>query len=135
MNECDYAHPDSINLPEVRYNELCHECEKGKYLIYNPSTKKLDCEVCPEDTYSLGGNIRINGLLREWNKQNEFFRKISTNCYLRGLDLGANCTAWTISNDNSYIYAGVSTVNQVTDYTAKMMIDATLVKKGKVRYI
>ncbi len=131
-NECDYAHPDSINLPEVKYNTSCHECEKGKFLIYNASTQKLDCEICPEKTYSLGGNIRINGILREWNEQNEFFKKISNNCYLKEQKLGLNCTPWEISNDHSYIYAGVSNANETTEYTAKMMIDANLVKKGKV---
>ena len=73
------------NIPNSNENLECSSCQNGYYLTYNMTTKSLICKMCPKNTYSIGGNFRINGEYNEWNNdiidtfQNECFVTNSNN--------------------------------------------------------
>lgn len=76
--------------------------------------------------------IRINGIQREWNESNEFFKMMSTSCYVYENLKGLNCSPWVPSQDNSFIQAGEALVQEKVEYTSNLAIGVNLIQKGKV---
>jgi hypothetical protein len=134
-NECDNLHDDSIDLPASKFDVDCDECGKGQYLKYSPELDRLECDFCPENTYSLGGGFRINGILKEWNNSNEYFNMISNkSCYVYNGHEGVDCTPWVPSEDKTHLFAGETQIKEEAEYIAKFSIAVNLIKFGKVNY-
>jgi hypothetical protein len=93
------------------YTTTCNKyCEGGYKLVYNPLTDTTDCEICPENTFSPGGNRRI---IKNWSE--DVLKDFNINCYAIGFEgykKNEDCTGIIISNDNTMIESGDLTGNQ-----------------------
>lgn len=113
-------------------NTDCAVCDKGYYFGYINST--LGCVQCPANTYSLGGGLRIDGLLHEWTEDNSYWGKFSTNCYTMDKDSyeisrSESCSPLYLST--TYLSSGYS--NSPGDYYfADLKISLNLLYEGKV---
>ena len=127
----------SIQLPASIISVDCLTCEKESILDYDFNDKSLKCSKCPERTYSTGGTFVVNGLMKNWNDSNQNFQKLTGSCFIQVNDaenLEGNCKGWRIAADNSYIYAGTTTLKDFT-YYAELFMGVNLVRKGKVKLI
>ena len=87
------------------------KCPGGTIIKYDPILNVTVCEKCPPNTYSTGGDIKINN---EWNDQS--LRLFQTNCYAIGLDgytKNENCTGLLLHSDKTMIMSGELTGNQL----------------------
>ena len=105
-------------------------CQAGSYLDFDIKRSIQVCSPCPENTYSTGGALRILGKYQEWN--NESFNYFDNDCFINdGIDSISNCTAFSISKDQSYIYSGKSFQTNV-NYNADLSFGVNLVRDGYV---
>jgi hypothetical protein len=93
------------------YTATCNKfCDGGYKLFYNPLTETTECKICPENTYSPGGNKRI---IKNWSE--EILKDFIINCYAinyEGYKLNEDCTGILLSNNNTMIESGDITGNQ-----------------------
>lgn len=108
-NDCDSSIEDSAKLPSIIVTHPCPACYKGSYLTNEG--EKLACMRCPANTYSLGGDLRIDGLLHEWSESNKFWRKFKSSCKIVDKNTFHNkeisCNPWILSG--TYLLSGYST--------------------------
>ena len=99
------------------------------------TTNSFVCNECPENTYSLGGNFRINGQLKEWKKENSFFSLFQSHCYVDTINaeeyVDEKCSSWLPSTDNAEIITGNPTITD-SSYFTDLSMSFTLLKKGNV---
>ena len=97
-----FTNPDQCdifkeNIPNSNENLECSSCKNGYYLTFNFTTKSLLCKICPKNTYSIGGNFRINGQYNEWN--NDIIDTFQNECFI------------TNSNNDNYYCSNFHTKN------------------------
>ncbi len=87
------------------FNISCDEyCNEGEIMKFNPFENKINCEKCPENTFSSGGDLKITN---NWNK--EILKKFNVNCFAisnENTKKDENCTKLIISHDKSMIMTG-----------------------------
>jgi len=71
------------NIPNnLTIEKVCGiSCPKGTKIIYNFTLEDLDCQICPENTFSTGGYIRYCGMSKDWTE--EVFKEFGTKCYIK----------------------------------------------------
>ena len=78
----------------------CYSCEAGKYLNFNYKNNSFECLNCPINTYSTGGNFRINGKYNEWN--DEVISNFNKECFVSdGNSENHYCTSFYNSDYDS----------------------------------
>ena len=111
------------------YTTTCNKfCEGGYKLFYNPLTDTTECEICPENTYSPGGNKRI---IKNWSEEN--LKDFIINCYAisyEGYKLNEDCTGILISNNNTMIESGEITGDQ-TKYFLQIIYPFSAQNSGR----
>jgi hypothetical protein len=127
----DYCDNSNFTIPMYIDNMDCTKtCPAGSYLDFDIQRSTQMCTLCPENTFSTGGALRILGKYQEWN--NESFSFFNNDCYVSdGLDTVSNCTAYTINKDQSYIFSGKSSMTNV-NYNADLTFGVNLVRDGYV---
>ena len=87
------------------FNISCDEyCNEGEIMKFNVLENKIECEKCPENTFSSGGDLKI---INNWNK--EILKKFIINCFAisnNETKKDENCTKLIISQDKSMIMTG-----------------------------
>ena len=111
MSNCENKKIENENTLLSIYSKLpvfnisCDEsCNEGEIMKFNPLENKIDCEKCPENTYSSGGDLKI---INHWNK--EILKKFNVNCYAiseKETKKNENCTNLIISQDKSMVMTG-----------------------------
>jgi len=79
------------------------------------SNDNPDCQICPQNSYSLGGSFRVSGDQKEWNEHT--LKVFGNSCsYLedkKWVD-NKNCKAFSINEGGRSISAGSETGMQNT---------------------
>lgn len=136
INECDSNDTLSKTLPVSLYNLDCLSCEGGTFYNYNLNKYRGECLSCAENTYSLGGSLRVDGNLKEWKESNEYYKKFQNNCSIEINDKeipDQNCTGWLLSSDGSHAYSGSAIVNNTSySYNAELQLNVQIVRNGRV---
>ena len=111
MSNCENKKIENENTLLSIYSKLpvfnisCDEsCNEGEIMKFNPLENKIDCEKCPENTYSSGGDLKI---INHWNK--EILKKFNVNCFAiseQETKKNENCTNLIISQDKSMVMTG-----------------------------
>lgn len=87
------------------FNISCDEyCNEGEIMRFNPFENKIECEKCPENTYSSGRDFKI---VNNWKK--EHLKKFTVNCFAiseKETKKDDNCTSLLISNDKTMLMTG-----------------------------
>jgi hypothetical protein len=118
-------------LPVSIKNISCTFCDPGTKIDYNFKEKRIECVNCQTNTYSTGGVLRMNGMLRDWeNLPNYFINHCFFETYNAELQ-DNSCDAWKISEDNTHLSAGNL---QITGgmYYSELSINVNILRKGKV---
>ncbi len=129
--ECDQTNSKSIDLPVSIKNLSCTFCEPGTKIDYNLKDKTITCVNCPINTYSTGGVLRMNGMLKEWEKLPNYF---INHCYFEMYNSeleDKSCDPWQVSEDKTHIFAGnLQTTGGI--YFSELSINVNILRKGKV---
>ena len=94
------------------------KCPAGEIMRLDPIKKEAVCQKCPEDTYSVGGDFKVNN---KWTQDN--LKKFDINCYaigISGYKKNEDCTGILISPDKTMIMSGDITGNQVKYFVQVM---------------
>jgi len=135
-----YWKPNSANcndnlLPASKIAVSCDKsCGKGYFL--NMLLDSPECTICPENTFSLGGSLRINGNLKEWT--NDVLSLFEINCSYQELDIwkkNSNCKGFKISDDKSHIEAGTEVDKYDSVYFFELSYGVHLKQAGNVNNI
>ena len=130
--ECDQTNANSLQLPASFKRVICTYCDGGTKLDYNLKTNTVECVNCPANTFSTGGSLRLNGMLKEWSSLSS---KFANHCYIEqynGESVDTNCEPWQVSDDKSYISTGSLDKSSTGVYYSELSIDVQILKKGKV---
>lgn len=129
-NNCDNS---NFTVPFTIDNLDCNKrCYGGTFLDFDMTNNTQHCSECPKNTYSTGGAFRIFGKYLEWN--NESFYFLNNNCYLVNLfgeAVNSNCSAYSISKDQSFIITGQPDLKDF-NYNADLSFGINLVRDGYV---
>ena len=109
-------------------------CDKGKILNY----KTGKCELCQENTYSLGGSFRVNGRHKEWTNENldKFGNKCSFINVNKLKEIKHECPIFEINGENSSISAGNVNENEKNNtYFYELTYRVNVKKPGKVKEV
>ncbi len=121
-------------IPPSQKNLDCHSCEGGKYLNFNIQNNKFECLNCPINTYSTGGNFRIDGKYNEWTE--ESIIDFKNECFvIIGNNENHYCNSF-YSNDNENLKTGNAFSNEKYDYTyvAQLSKNFYLIKEGELKF-
>ena len=105
------------------------KCPAGTIIKYDPLLNETTCEKCPQNTFSSGGDIKINN---EWNDQS--LHLFQTNCYAIGLDgytKNENCTGLLLHKDKTMIMSGELTGGNQLKYFIQAIYFFKAKNKGK----
>lgn len=99
-------HPPTSNstsaIPPPLHSLPCDiSCQPGMYLTYDTPTSRQLCEMCPENTFSIGGGIRVDET--NWESLGKYVvNECSGESY---------CRPWEISMP--YLYANASYIGNL----------------------
>ena len=125
---------DDNVLPKSRFGVSCNKiCEKGYFL--NMLKTNPECEMCPDNTYSLGGSLRIDGNLQEWTQQKlSLFENLCTYEETETWKKSLNCEGFKINSDKTFIEAGNSNLKMDSVYYFELSYGVYFKKPGNVFY-
>lgn len=132
-------------LEPIRDIPCNYECGDGQYLEINTRERTFGCKNCPENTYSNGGGISIDGYMSEWEFDYRDGMKILNK---QKLEIRSSCATWfgwdwlyfmdcqpcegTLIRDS--LECGVSTVtNSAVAFITEMTVEFE--KDGKIEFL
>ena len=126
-NQCE-----SNNFP-LSKNIECGACPSGSKLSYNFELKSLTCEKCPKNTFSTGGNFRINGLYEEFTEEN--INEFESDCFvIENNEENKFCTSFysddyiILKSGNAFSFSN----NQL--YISQLSKNFNLIKPGLIKF-
>lgn len=142
-NNCSLPDNSTLQLNDV---DCDFTCGHGEFLTYDFFSKKYLCNLCPENTFSFGGDRRICGEKREWIEENLVdFQNV---CYTAEKEedlnfvLGEkefsnlnthNCRNWQINGNNKNITTGGTDLANVF-YVALLQHSVKVKNKGMIMF-
>ena len=129
--QCDIF---SEKIPPSQKNLDCISCESGKYINFNIKNNNFECLNCPINTYSTGGNFRINGNYNEWTE--EAILNFNNECFINeGNTDNHFCTSF-YSSDYESLKTGNAFSSDQYDYTyvAQLSKNFHLIKDGELKF-
>ena len=121
------------NIPNSNENLDCSSCNNGYYLTYNITTNNLICQKCPKNTYSIGGNFRINGEYNEWN--DDSIDSFENQCFVTNLnEENYYCSNFHTENGNKLISGNPYSIkyNNNISYGVQLGKNFHLIKNGEL---
>ena len=131
-----FSNPNHCDISSNFLSKLnieCGFCPKGQKLSFNFETKSLTCEKCPKNTFSTGGNFRINGLYEEWTEKN-IENEFENECFvIENNSENKFCTSF-YSDDNKLLKSGNSFSNSNHLYISQLSKNFHLIKPGLIKF-
>lgn len=87
------------------------KCQTGSIFDFDGEKKESSCLKCPANSYSTGGNLQIDGHLKQWKNMTFPSKGFATSCLISTLGFefqNTACSAFNVSQDGSYLVSGES---------------------------